>query len=195
MRNWRDGDPSSTGVSPGLLSPSLDRQRGTTHLLRYRRYFRRGLAWRRGRDRESKPRVPALGPVLRREFPVALQVEITLKISHREQVSELRADAGDARLEVAQDRGNADVGGEVVIPIADAADLKLLGDELRGAPVDMHADAVLVVGIRIPEIVGEAEHRRELVPGLRIEVGVTAAAVDRPVPDAEIGEPAGVVRA
>src|SRR5262249_50339812 len=133
----------------------------------------------RGRDRESKPRVPAIGSILRREFPVALQVEITLKISHREQVSDLRTDPADARLEIAQDWGSADVGGEVVIPIADAADLKLFRDKLRGAQIDMHADAVLVVGIRIPEIVGEADHRRELVPGLLVEIGVAAAAIDR----------------
>jgi len=52
----------------------------------------------------------------------------------------------------------------------------------------MHVDAVLILRWLIGEIVGEAEHARELVPDLRIEIGVAAAGVDRPVADADIDE-------
>jgi hypothetical protein len=34
----------------------------------------------------------------------------------------------------------------------------------------MHVDAVLVIGVEVLEIVGEAEHGREFVTGLLIEV-------------------------
>ena len=57
----------------------------------------------------------------------------------------------------------------------------------------MHVDAVLILGRLVLEIVGEAEHARELAPGLRIEVGVAAAAVDRAVPDAEVRKAGRVV--
>jgi len=50
----------------------------------------------------------------------------------------------------------------------------------------MHVDAVLILGGLVGEIVGEAQHARELVPSLRIEIGVADAGVDRAVPDADI---------
>ena len=45
------------------------------------------------------------------------------------------------------------------------------------------------------EIVGEAEHAREFVAGLRIEIGVAAAGVDRAVSDAYIRQARGLVSA
>ena len=50
----------------------------------------------------------------------------------------------------------------------------------------MHVDAVLILGRLVGEIVGEAEHARELMPGLRVELGVAAAGIDRAMPDADI---------
>ena len=50
----------------------------------------------------------------------------------------------------------------------------------------MHVDAVLILGRLVGEIVGEAEHAGELVSGLRIEIGIAAAGVDRAVPDADV---------
>src|SRR5262245_63262673 len=50
----------------------------------------------------------------------------------------------------------------------------------------MHVDAVLILGGLVGEIVGEAQAARELVPSLRIEIGVADAGVDRAVPDADI---------
>ena len=52
----------------------------------------------------------------------------------------------------------------------------------------MPVDAILVIGAWIYEIVCEADHGGEFVPGLRIEIGVAAAAVDRAMTDTDIGE-------
>src|SRR5262245_3618193 len=57
----------------------------------------------------------------------------------------------------------------------------------------MHVDAVLILRRLVGEIVSEAEHAREFVPGLRIEIGVAAAGIDRAMPDADIREAGGVV--
>src|SRR5262249_26154517 len=43
------------------------------------------------------------------------------------------------------------------------------------------------------EIVGEPEHAGEFMPGLRIEIGVAAASVDRAVTDADVGETRRVI--
>ena len=59
----------------------------------------------------------------------------------------------------------------------------------------MHVDAVLILGGLVGEIVGEAQHARELVPSLRIEIGVADAGVDRAVPDADIRQEHGTIGA
>src|SRR5262249_49398189 len=87
----------------------------------------------------------------------------------------------------------AAVAADLPVDVADRAELKLLGHELRRTPIEMHVDAVLVLGRLVLEIVGEAEHAREFVPGLRIEIGIAAPGVDRAVPDAEIREAGRVV--
>src|SRR5262249_50665711 len=50
-----------------------------------------------------------------------------------------------------------------------------------------------ILGRLVGEIVGETEHAGEFMPGLRIEIGVPAASVDRAVPDANVGETRRVV--
>jgi hypothetical protein len=57
----------------------------------------------------------------------------------------------------------------------------------------MHVDAILILRRRIDEIGGEAEHAGQLVPGLRIEIGVAGAGVERAVADAQIRQPGGVI--
>jgi hypothetical protein len=57
----------------------------------------------------------------------------------------------------------------LLVGIGDRAELELLGHELRRTHVEMHVDAVLVLGEVVLEIVREAEHGGEFVPGLRIE--------------------------
>src|SRR5262249_9814401 len=79
------------------------------------------------------------------------------------------------------------------VDVADETDLKLLSQELRRPPIEMHVDAVLILGRLIGEIVGEAEHAREFVPGLRVEIGVATAGVDSAVPDADVRQSCRVV--
>src|ERR1700750_585946 len=59
----------------------------------------------------------------------------------------------------------------------------------------MHVHAVLIVGMFVLEIVGDAEHRGKLPAGLRIEIGVAAAYVDCRMTQAEIGKTLRVVSA
>jgi hypothetical protein len=95
-------------------------------------------------------------------------------------------------LEAAYPVAGAAVATDLLVHVAHESDLKLLGQELRRAPIEVHVDAVLVLGRLIGEIVGEAEHAGEFVPGLRIEIGVAAAGVDRPMPDADVRQTGGV---
>src|SRR4029077_15989847 len=50
----------------------------------------------------------------------------------------------------------------------------------------MHVDAVLILRRLVGEIVGEAEHAREFVAGLGIEIGIARAGIDRAVSDADV---------
>src|SRR5262245_26119875 len=119
---------------------------------------------RRRRNRQGEPDVPAFGTVLRAELAVALHIEVSLHVADRKQESELRTDAEHARLEVAE-RARSAVAGELLIRIADQADMDLLGDKLRKAPVDMGIDAVLIVDFDVLEIVGHASDDGEFPAG------------------------------
>jgi hypothetical protein len=79
--------------------------------------------------------------------------------------------------------------------LSDHTQLQLLGDEPRRAQVEVHVHAILIVGVLVLEIVRETEHRRKLSAGLRIEISVAAARVDRGVTQPEIGEARRVVAA
>src|SRR6266704_4255181 len=59
----------------------------------------------------------------------------------------------------------------------------------------MEIDAALVLRIWIREIVGKSGYRRKFMSGLRIEIRVATAAVDRSVAEAEIGEAGWIVGA
>src|SRR5215468_5029397 len=91
-----------------------------------------GRLRRSRRDREGEPHVPALGAVLGLELPVALEVQIALIVLvQRDDVADLRPDAEHPRLEAADAVARAAVTGELLVGVADQADLQLLGDELR----------------------------------------------------------------
>src|SRR5262249_31440882 len=111
----------------------------------------------------------------------------------RNNESELRAHADHTRLEAAHPIARTAVAADLLVDIAHQSDLKLLGQELRRAPIEMHVDAALILGRLVGEIVGEAEHAREFVPSLRIEVGITATGVDRAMPEAYIRQARRVV--
>ncbi len=149
---------------------------------------------RHWRNRERQPGIPARRPVGRIEFAVSFQVEIALHVSDREQESDLRTDADDARLESTQDRALSEVVGDLLVSISHKADKDLLGEKLGRTPVEMEIDAALVLRVRVLEIVGKSGNRRKFVPRLRIEIGV-AAAIDGAVTDAEVGEAGGILGA
>src|SRR5438552_18931253 len=88
-----------------------------------RRRARRGGG--RG-DRERDPGIPAGGAVLRSEFAVVLQIEIALQVADRKDESELRPDADHLRLKAADPVAGAAVAADLLVDVADRADLKLL---------------------------------------------------------------------
>src|SRR5215831_9835095 len=118
-----------------------------------RRGARRLFRWR---DHECDPGVPAVGPVLVGEFPVAFEIEVTLhRGAHRNDESELRSRADYLRLEAADAVAGAAVASKLSVHVANDADLELLGQELRGAPIEVHIYAVLILRRLVGEIVSE----------------------------------------
>src|SRR5262249_6310965 len=81
--------PKSTDVCSHVLAGE--------NLLHESRPFRLSLLLLlRRRDHECGPHVPAVGPVCRVEFPVALEVHVALiVIAELEDVTDLRSDAAD----------------------------------------------------------------------------------------------------
>ena len=59
----------------------------------------------------------------------------------------------------------------------------------------MHVDTILILGVLVLEIIGEAECRREFESGLLVEVGIGAACIDRIVADAKVGNTRRVISA
>src|SRR5262245_37385070 len=86
--------------------------------------------WRLGRERKRQPHVPSLGAVLSGELGVALQIDVALHAASWKQVSDLRSDGGDARLEVTKDERLTAVGGELLVVVADKPDVKVLPQKL-----------------------------------------------------------------
>src|SRR5262249_45725525 len=118
------------------------------------------------------------------EFAVGLQVDISLHlVSDREEVADLRPDADHPRLEAADTIARAAVAADLLIEVAHEADLPLLAQELRHAPVEVHVDAILVLSGGVYEVVGESKDRRSFMSGRLVEIGIAAASVDRPMPD------------
>jgi hypothetical protein len=157
--------------------------------------WRHGAFRRSRRDRERQPCVPARWTIGRIEFAVAFQVQISLHVSDRENISDLRTDAEHAGLHSAQDRELTEIVGDLLIRIADQADEDLLREKLRGAPVEVEINSVLILRILVLEIVRESGNAGKFVPRRRIEIGVTAAAVDSSVTDPKVGEAAWIVSA
>jgi hypothetical protein len=144
-------------------------------------------------EHERKPCVPAVRPIGIVEFLVGLQVQIALRCgADGNDEADLRPNSHHARFETADPIACSAVATDPVVDIADEPDLKLLGQELRRAPVEMHVDAVLVLGGTIDHVVGEAKYAGEFTAGLLIETSVAEASVDRPVADADIGHPSRV---
>src|SRR5262245_49394155 len=155
---------------------------------------RRRLAWQSWGNRNGKPCIPTFGSVLRCEFLEAFKIDIALPLfADREDVANLRSYSSDTCLEAAEAVSGASVTGNLLKPVTRQAELELLGQELRCPPVDVHVDAVLILGVRILEIVGETKRDGEFVPRLLVEVGVGTADVHGVMPDAEVCNPLRVV--
>jgi hypothetical protein len=87
-----------------------------------------------------------VGTVLRGKLAVVLQIEIALQVADRKDETELRPDTGHLRLEATDAVAGAAVAADLLVHVAHHPDLKLLGQELRRGPVEMHVDAVLILG-------------------------------------------------
>jgi hypothetical protein len=116
------------------------------------------------------PHVPAVRPVRVVELRVGLQIQIALHPGHGKNKSDLRTDADDARLEGAQYRSATAVGGELIVKVADHADLKLLGQELRGAPIELPIDAAGVIRRWVFKVSAQSGNSRKFVAGIGVEV-------------------------
>src|SRR6267143_6844100 len=166
----------------GCRATSLGRS-----LLSYHMLGRRHRAGGGGlRDRERQPRVPAGRAIGRIEFAISFQAQKCLIVPNRENISNLRANAENARAEAAESGRLTEVVCDLLIGIADEADEDLLRQELRHAPVEMEIDAALVLSIRILEIVGEAADAGEFCACRGVQIGVAAAEVDGAMTEADI---------
>ncbi len=83
------------------------------------------------------------------KFRVGFLIDIALHATDREKVSDLRTDAGDPRLETADMVAGAAVARQLIVNVADQTNLNLLGHKLRRAPIEVHVDAILILGRRI----------------------------------------------
>src|SRR5262245_15636802 len=179
-----DGAAKSAAMS---LCATARTYRGSGLLLRHHSSRRGARRLFRRRDHKCDPGVPAVRSILCGEFLVAFDVEVALRRGGQgNDEPELRAHTDHLGLEATHPIAGAAVATQLSVDVADETGLKLFGQELRRAPIEMHVDAVLILRRLIGEIVGEAEHAGEFVPGLRIEIGVAAAGVDSAVPDADI---------
>jgi len=86
-----------------------------------------------------------MGPILRVEFVVALEVEVPLLFADLEKPPGLRSEAPNLRLEVAEGCAGAAVAGELVVGIADETGMEIRRKELRCRPVQVGIHPVAVV--------------------------------------------------
>src|SRR6476659_8519751 len=97
-------------------------------------------------------------PVLGGEFPVTFNIDVGLHCAEWNDVAKLWPDAHDPGLETANPVARTTVAADLIVDIANHPDLKLLGQELRRAPIEVHVHASLVLGGGIGGVVGKAEH-------------------------------------
>src|SRR5262249_32270766 len=105
---------------------------------------RRARCLPRRRGHEGPPGIPAGRSILRGEFLVAFDIEVTLSRGGQgNDEPELRAHTDHLGLEATHPIAGATVATQLSVDVADEPDLKLLGQELRRPPIEMHVDAVL----------------------------------------------------
>ena len=96
--------------------------------------------------------------VLSVKLAVTLDIDVGLHRAEWNDVTELWPNPNYPGLEATHPVARAAVASDLIVEIADHANLKLLRHELRPAPVEVHIYAVLILGIWIDGVVGKAEH-------------------------------------
>ena len=66
--------------------------------------------------------------------------------------------------------------------VAYGTDIELLREEEGSLQVYMPIDAILIIGVRVCEIIGQARHGRKFKAGGGIEIGITESVVPGGVP-------------
>src|SRR5262249_26802715 len=107
----------------------------------------------RGRQRVGEPKIPAVRPVRRRELLIGFAVHVSLEVHDGNGIADLPAGAGNARLEATHSVSGPAIAARLIVEVAHQADLEPLGQKPRRAPIEMHIDAVLILGGRIEEVV------------------------------------------
>ena len=129
--------------------------------------------------------------MFRGKLLIGFQIEIALPGPDREQKRELWPNANNLRLEAAHPVAGATVATNFFINVAHDADRKLLRQKLRGGPIKVPVNTVLIIGTRVSEIISKPCHCGKFVTSFLIEIRVAKAAIDRAMTDAEIGKPRG----
>src|SRR6185436_5107732 len=103
---------------------------------------------------EREPDVPAVRPVLGGKFAVTLQVQITLNIvGDGKEIADLRTNARDSRFEIAEPRPGTAIAADLLVQIADEADLNVGFDEDGRAQIQMKIETAAIIRVRIFKIV------------------------------------------
>ena len=83
------------------------------------------------------------------EFPVCLQVEISLHVADGKDIPDLRAYSENARSEAAEKRTSAGVVRDLLVGVSEEAHEGLFRKKLSRAPVEMEIDFTLNLRIRV----------------------------------------------
>src|SRR5262245_35041743 len=115
-----------------------------------------GRSWREG---QCQPHSGARNTVLGREVLVALYVEVALiSFPCWKNESDLRTNAERASFEIAELGTRTTVSRDLLVKIADDANVDGLAYELRCPPIEVEVDAVAVLRVRIDKAIGQAGH-------------------------------------
>jgi hypothetical protein len=150
--------------------------------------------WRRARSRQAPPksRMSAMYSSPQAGFSPQTRNRISSRESPAFQQSEkyipIGAHRKHPRLERAYPVARTAVTANLVVGITDEANIELLGQELRSAPIQMEISAALILGDRILEIVGESGNSRKLMSCRWVEIGIPAAGIDGAMPKPEVGQ-------
>lgn len=129
------------------------------------------------------------------EFPVRFHIDVGLQRSRRDDETNLRPHANDPGFKGAETISGVAIRRDLFIEITDRADLNLLGQELRGAPIQMPVNAALIVCAGVDKIIREPCYRGEFMTCHGIEIRIASSKIGGSMPDAEVGKAGGIVLA